>query len=65
MISLGEGGSDGNSDGCTVLQSNPPLSGKALMHQQYLDSKQNDTTVNVPGDNGVIDGVFSRRGWIS
>jgi hypothetical protein len=33
VISLGEGGSDDNSDGCTVLQSNPPLSGKALMYQ--------------------------------
>jgi hypothetical protein len=30
VISSGEGGSDDNSDGPTVLQSNPPLSGKAL-----------------------------------
>ncbi len=29
-----EGGSADNSDGPTVLQSNPPLSGKALMYQQ-------------------------------
>ncbi len=55
MISLGEGGSDDNSDGPTVLQSNPPLSGKALMYQQYLESTQNDTTMNVPGDNVVTD----------
>ena len=41
LISPGEGGSDDNSDGPTVLQSNPPLSEKALMYQQYLESKQN------------------------
>ena len=40
MISPGEGGSDGNSDGPKVLQSNHPLSGKALLYQQYLESKQ-------------------------
>ncbi len=55
MISLGEGGSDDNSDGPKVLQSNPPLSGKALLYQQYLESKQNDNTMNVPGDNVVTD----------
>ncbi len=58
MISPGKGGSDDNSDGPTVLQSNPPLSGKALMYQQYLESKQNDTTMNVPGDNVVTDVIF-------
>ncbi len=47
VISPGEGGSDDNSDGPTVLQSNPPLSGIALMYQQYMESKQNDTTMNV------------------
>ncbi len=36
----GEGGSDDDIDGSTVLPSNPPLSGKALMYQQYLVSKQ-------------------------
>ncbi len=50
MISPGEGGSDDNSDGPKVLQSNPPLCGKALLYQQYLESKQYDTTMNVPGD---------------
>ena len=55
VISLGENDSDDNSDGPKVLQSNPPLSGKALMYQQYLESKQNDTTMNVPGDNVVTD----------
>ena len=55
MISPGEGGSDDNSDGPKVSQSNPPLSGKALLYQQYLESKQNDTTMNVPGDNVVTD----------
>ncbi len=55
MISPGEGGSDDNSDGPKVLQSNPPLSGKALLSQQYLGLKQNDTTMNVPGDNVVTD----------
>jgi hypothetical protein len=25
------------------------------MYQQYLESKQNDTTMNVPGDNVVTD----------
>ena len=40
MISPGEGGSDDNSDGPKVLQSNPPLSGKALMFQQYMKSKK-------------------------
>jgi hypothetical protein len=55
VFSPGEGGSDDISDGPTVLQSNPPLSGKALLYQQYLESKQNDTTMNVPGDNVVTD----------
>jgi hypothetical protein len=55
VISPEEGGSDDNSDGSQVLQSNPPLSGKALLYQQYLESKQNDTTMNVPGDNVVTD----------
>ncbi len=62
MISPGEGGSDDNSDGPTVLQSNPPLSGKELMYQQYLESKQNDTTMNVPGDNVVTDVISSEGG---
>ncbi len=55
MISPGEGGSDDNSDGPAALQSNPPLRGKALMYQQYLESKQNDNYMNVPGDNVVTD----------
>ncbi len=55
MISPGEGGSDDNSDRPTVLQSNPPLSGKALLYHLYLESKQNDTTTNMPGDNVVPD----------
>ncbi len=62
MSSSGEGGSDDNSDGHTVLQSNPPLSGKALMYQQYLELKQNDTTINVPGDNVVTDVISPGRG---
>jgi hypothetical protein len=55
VIFLGEGGSDDNSDRPKVLQSNPPLSRKALMYQHYLESKQNDTFMNVPGDNVVTD----------
>ncbi len=55
MISLGEGGSDDNSDGPQVLKSNPTLSGKALLYQQYFEPKQNDTTMNVPCDNVVTD----------
>ncbi len=55
MISSGEGGSDDNSDEPKVLQSNPPLSGKALLYHQYLESKQNHTTMNVPGDHVVTD----------
>ncbi len=47
VISPLEGGSDDNSDGPKVLQSNPPLSGKALLYQQYLESTQNDTTINL------------------
>jgi hypothetical protein len=62
VISPGEGVSDDNSDGPTVLQSNPPLSGKALMYQQYLESKQNNTTMNVPGDNVVTDVISSGGG---
>ncbi len=66
MISPGKGGSDDNSGGPTVFQSNPPLGGKALMYQQYLESKQKDTTMNVPSDDAVTDVFdFSRRGWIS
>ncbi len=38
-----------------MLQSNPSLSGKALLYQQYLESKQNDTTMNVPSGNVVTD----------
>jgi hypothetical protein len=37
VIFPGEGGSDDNCDGPTVLQSNPPLSGKALLYQQYSE----------------------------
>jgi hypothetical protein len=55
VISPGEGGSDANSDGPTVLHKNPPLSGKALMYQQYLEPKQNDTSMNVADDNVVTD----------
>ncbi len=40
MILPQEGGSDDKIDVCTVLPSNPPLSGKALLYQQYLVSKQ-------------------------
>jgi hypothetical protein len=40
VISPGEGGSDDKSDGSTVLPYNPPLSGNALMYQQYLESTQ-------------------------
>jgi hypothetical protein len=50
VISQGVSCSDGNSDGHKVLQSNRPFSGKALLYQQYLELKQNDTTMNVPGD---------------
>ncbi len=62
MISPGEGGSDDNSDGPKVLQSNPPLIGKAPLYQQYLESKQNDTTMNVPGDNVVTDVILPGGG---
>ncbi len=55
MISPIEGGSGDNRHGPTVLQSNLALSGKALMYQQYLESKENDTSMNVPGDNVVTD----------
>ncbi len=40
MISPREGGSDNKSDGSTILPSYSPFSGKALMYQQYLESKQ-------------------------
>jgi hypothetical protein len=40
VISPGDGGSDDKSDGSTVFPSNPPLNGKALLYQQYLESKQ-------------------------
>jgi hypothetical protein len=33
VISPGEGGSNDKSDGLTVLSSNPPLSGRALMYE--------------------------------
>jgi hypothetical protein len=55
VISPGKGSSDDNSDGPKVLHSNPPLSRKALLYQQYSESKQNDTTMNVPGDSVVTD----------
>ncbi len=55
VIFPGEGGSDDNSDGPTALQFNPPLSRTALLYQQYLESTQNDTTMNVPGYNVVTD----------
>ncbi len=62
VISPGEGGFDDNSNGSKVLQSNPPLSGKALLYQQYLESTQNDTTMNVPGDNVVTDVILPGGG---
>jgi hypothetical protein len=31
------------------------------MYQQYLESKQNDTTMNVPDDNVVIDVISPGR----
>ncbi len=37
VISSEEGGSDDNNDGPKVLQSNPPLSRKALLYQQYME----------------------------
>jgi hypothetical protein len=40
VISPGEGGSDDNIDGPQVLKPNPPLSGKALLYQQYLESNK-------------------------
>jgi hypothetical protein len=40
VISPGKGGSDDEIDGSTVLPSNPPLTGKLLMYQQYSESKQ-------------------------
>jgi hypothetical protein len=61
VISPGEGGFDDNSDGPKVLQSNPPLSEKVQLYQQYLESKQNATTMNVPGDNVVTDVI--PPGW--
>ncbi len=39
-----------------------PLSGKALLYNQYLESKQNDTTMNVPGDNVVTDVITPEGG---
>ncbi len=38
-----------------MLQYNPLLSGKALLYQQYLESKQNDSTMNASGDDVVTD----------
>jgi hypothetical protein len=40
VISPGEGGSDDKIDGSTILPTNPPLNGKLLMYQKYLESKQ-------------------------
>ncbi len=40
VISQGESCSDDNSDGPKVLKSNHPLSGKALLYQQYLKSNK-------------------------
>jgi hypothetical protein len=40
VILPGEGVSDDKFDSYTVLPSKPPLSGKAVMYQQYLVSKQ-------------------------
>jgi hypothetical protein len=39
VISPQEGASDDKSDEPPVLPSNPPLSGKALMFQKYMESK--------------------------
>jgi hypothetical protein len=47
--------SNGECPSKVLLQSNTPFSGKALMYQQYLESKRNDTTMNVPGDNVATD----------
>jgi hypothetical protein len=40
LITPGDGGSDDKSEGSTVLPSTFPLSGKALLYQKYLESKQ-------------------------
>jgi hypothetical protein len=40
VISPGEGDSDDKIDGSTILPSNPPLTGKLLLNQKYLESKQ-------------------------
>jgi hypothetical protein len=32
------------------------------MYQQYLESKQNDTTMNAPGDNVVTDVIYPGGG---
>jgi hypothetical protein len=40
VISPGEGGSNDKIDGSTILPSNPPLTGKLLMYQKYVESKQ-------------------------
>ncbi len=40
VISPGEGGSDDKIDGSKILPSNPPLTGKLLMYQKYLESKE-------------------------
>ncbi len=42
VISPQEGASDEKSDEPPVLPSNPPLSGKALMFQQYMESKKQE-----------------------
>ncbi len=43
VVSPQEGASDEKSDEPPVLPSNPPLSGKALMFQQYMESKKKKT----------------------
>ena len=40
VISPGEGDSDDEINESTVLSPNPPLTGKLLMYQKYLESKQ-------------------------
>jgi hypothetical protein len=45
VIWPGEGGFDDKGDGSTVLPSNPQLGEKALMYQQYLESKQKQEEV--------------------
>ncbi len=42
MISPGGGGFDDKINGSTILPSNPPLSGKLLAYQQFLEKKQEE-----------------------